>query len=41
MRLEDSVLVTEKGHEVLTKEAPMEVEEIYKLYDEGSWLNPQ
>jgi len=38
MRLEDTVLITKDGHEVLTKEAPMEVEEIYKLYDEGSKL---
>jgi Xaa-Pro aminopeptidase len=36
IRLEDSVLVTETGHEVLTGDAPIDIESIYALYDEGS-----
>lgn len=38
LRLEDTVLVTEDGHEVLTAGSPVEIEEIYRLYDEGSRL---
>jgi Xaa-Pro aminopeptidase len=38
VRLEDTVLVTADGHEVLTAASPVEIEEIYRLYDEGSRL---
>jgi Xaa-Pro aminopeptidase len=31
MRLEDTIIVTENGHENVTAGVPMEVEEIYKL----------
>lgn len=40
IRLEDTVLVTEDGHEVLTAASPVAIEEIYRLYDEGSRLIP-
>lgn len=38
VRLEDTVLVTEDGHEVMTAGCPMSIEEIYRVYDEGSRL---
>lgn len=38
LRLEDTVLVTEDGHEVLTAASPVAIEDIYRLYDEGSRL---
>ena len=38
MRLEDTVLVTEDGHEVLTGASPVAIEDLYRLYDQGSRL---
>jgi len=38
IRLEDTVLVTEDGHEVFTAASPVTLEEIYRLYDQGSRL---
>ncbi len=35
IRLEDSVLVTEDGHEVLTADAPIDLESVYALWKEG------
>jgi Xaa-Pro aminopeptidase len=36
LRLEDTVLVTEKGAENLTDAAPVEIKEIYSLYNQPS-----
>lgn len=40
IRLEDTVVVTEDGHENMTGESPVEVEDLYHLYNEKSRLFP-
>jgi Xaa-Pro aminopeptidase len=40
IRLEDTILVTEDGHENLTRESPNGIEDLYRLYQEGSRLYP-
>ncbi len=40
VRLEDTVVVTETGHEWLTSGSPKDVQDLYRLYDEGSYLFP-
>ena len=38
VRLEDTVLVTADGHEVMTAGCPMSIAELYRIYDQGSGL---
>lgn len=38
IRLEDTILVTEDGHENFTRESPAQVEDLYRLLDEKSRL---
>jgi len=40
IRLEDTVLVTADGHENFTAEAPVEIEDLREVYEEGSRLYP-
>lgn len=40
IRLEDTILVTKDGHENFTAESPVEIEELARLYQEGSRLYP-
>jgi Xaa-Pro aminopeptidase len=40
-RLEDTILVTEDGHENFTAKSPVALKEIYRLYDEPSRLIPE
>jgi Xaa-Pro aminopeptidase len=37
-RIEDTVLVTADGHENFTAAAPLEIEDLYRFYDQGSEL---
>lgn len=39
VRIEDDVLVTDDGHEILSKKAPKEINEIERLMAERSYLN--
>ena len=38
IRIEDDILITEDGHENLTKEVPAEMDEVEALCGEASWL---
>jgi len=40
VRLEDTVVVTQNGHEWLTSGSPRDVQDLYSLYDQGSSLFP-
>ena len=39
IRIEDDILITETGHDVLSKKVPKEMDEIEKLMKENSFLN--
>jgi Xaa-Pro aminopeptidase len=39
IRIEDDILITEEGHEILSRRVPKEMDEIEKLMKQGSYLN--
>ncbi len=39
IRIEDDILITEMGHEILSKKVPKEIDDIRKLMKKDSYLN--
>ena len=39
VRIEDDILITETGHEILSKRVPKEIDEIQMLMKKDSYLN--